>query len=58
MITPIQESRTSAATHFALIGASSPAFVFQTPFAREKYRMAMPPIAMNAIFGANVVSFK
>ena len=53
MITPDQASRTRAATHLALIGASSPALTFQSRSDTEKYRTAMAPMTMKVIFGAN-----
>jgi len=58
MITPAQDMRTTAATHLALIGASSPAFTFQRPSDKEKYRTAIPPIVIKMIFGTKVISFQ
>ena len=57
MITTIQENRTRAATHLALIGASSPALMFQSWFYREKYKTVIAPMGRNIIFGVKVVSF-
>ena len=56
--TMAHDTRTRAATHFALIGASSPPLTFQSGSDTEKYRTAIPPIVIKAIFGAKVVAFK
>src|SRR6516162_576828 len=58
MITPAQDSRTTAATHLALIGASSPALTVQSRSDNEKYTTAIAPIVIRAIFGAKVVAFR
>ncbi len=58
MITPVQDSNTRAATHLALMGASSPALTSQSRSDSEKYKTAMAPIVMNVTFGTNVISFR
>src|SRR5271170_5768579 len=50
--TPVQASNTNAATSFATTGASSPGLRFHTRVDSEKYRTAIAPIVMKAIFGA------
>ena len=58
MMTPAQDSKTKAATHLALIGASSPALTVQSRSDSEKYKTAIAPMVMKAVFGANVGAFR